>query len=127
LEEVVATCDRLLGDLDRGRERLDARTVLVVSEAAMVGSRKLTRLLEHAEQAQAKVVLVGDARQLAAIDAGGGFHASASASAPASSPRSPRWRRPLGSRLSACPRGEHLGRVVVRYAAPDRLPHDQGW
>jgi ATP-dependent exoDNAse (exonuclease V) alpha subunit len=75
LEEVVATCDRLLGDLDRGRERLDARTVLVVSEAAMVGSRKLTRLLEHAEQAQAKLVWVGDDRQLAAIDAGGGFHA----------------------------------------------------
>jgi hypothetical protein len=51
----------------------------VVSHAAvreaLVGSRKLTRLLEHAEQAQAKVVLVGDDRQLAAIDAGGGFHA----------------------------------------------------
>jgi ATP-dependent exoDNAse (exonuclease V) alpha subunit len=41
----------------------------------MVGSRKLTRLLEHAQQAQAKVVLVGDDRQLAAIDAGGGFRA----------------------------------------------------
>ena len=53
--EDVATCDRLLGDLDRGREQLDARTVLVVDEAGMVGSRKLTRLLEHAHQAQAKV------------------------------------------------------------------------
>jgi conjugative relaxase-like TrwC/TraI family protein len=73
--EEVATCDRLLGDLDRGREQLDARTVLVVDEAGMVGSRKLTRLLEHAQQAQAKVVLVGDDRQLAAIDAGGGFRA----------------------------------------------------
>ena len=73
--EDVATCDRLLGDLDRGREQLDARTVLVVDEAGMVGSRKLARLLEHAEQAQAKVVLVGDDRQLAAIDAGGGFRA----------------------------------------------------
>ena len=73
--EDVATCDRLLGDLDRGREQLDARTVLVVDEAGMVGSRKLTRLLEHAQQAQAKVVLVGDDRQLAAIDAGGGFRA----------------------------------------------------
>ena len=41
----------------------------------MVGSRKLGRLLEHAQQAQAKVVLVGDDRQLAAIDAGGGFRA----------------------------------------------------
>jgi conjugative relaxase-like TrwC/TraI family protein len=73
--EDVATCDRLLGDLDRGREQLDARTVLVVDEAGMVGSRKLGRLLEHAEQARAKVVLVGDDRQLASIDAGGGFRA----------------------------------------------------
>jgi ATP-dependent exoDNAse (exonuclease V) alpha subunit len=73
--EEVATCDRLLGDLDHGRERLDRRTVLVVDEAAMLGSRKLARLLEHAEQARAKVVLVGDDRQLAAIDAGGGFRA----------------------------------------------------
>jgi conjugative relaxase-like TrwC/TraI family protein len=73
--EDVATCDRLLDDLDRGRERLDPRTVLVVDEAGMVGSRKLTRLLEHAQEAQAKVVLVGDDRQLAAIDAGGGFRA----------------------------------------------------
>jgi hypothetical protein len=73
--EDVATCDRLLADLDRGREELGARTVLVVDEAGMVGSRKLGRLLEHAQQAQAKVVLVGDDRQLAAIDAGGGFRA----------------------------------------------------
>jgi conjugative relaxase-like TrwC/TraI family protein len=73
--EDVATVDRLLLDLDRGGERLDARTVLVVDEAGMVGSRKLTRLLEHAHHTQAKVVLVGDDRQLAAVDAGGGFRA----------------------------------------------------
>jgi conjugative relaxase-like TrwC/TraI family protein len=73
--EDVATCDRLLGDLDRGREQLDARSVLVIDEAGMVGSRNLGRLLEHAHRAQAKVVLVGDDRQLAAIDAGGGFRA----------------------------------------------------
>jgi conjugative relaxase-like TrwC/TraI family protein len=73
--EDVATCDRLLADLDRGREQLDPRTVVVVDEAGMVGSRTLGRLLEHAHQAHAKVVLVGDDRQLAAIDAGGGFRA----------------------------------------------------
>jgi hypothetical protein len=73
--EEVATCDRLLAELDRGREQLDPRTVLVVDEAGMVGSRKLSRLLQHAERAQAKVVLVGDDRQLAAIDASGGFRA----------------------------------------------------
>jgi conjugative relaxase-like TrwC/TraI family protein len=73
--EEVATCDRLLADLDRGREQLDSRTVLVVDEAGMLGSRKLARLLDHTQQAQAKVVLVGDDRQLASIDAGGGFRA----------------------------------------------------
>jgi conjugative relaxase-like TrwC/TraI family protein len=73
--EEVATCDRLLADLDQGREQLDGRTVLVVDEAGMLGSRKLARLLDHAEQAGAKVVLVGDDRQLSAIDAGGGFRA----------------------------------------------------
>jgi ATP-dependent exoDNAse (exonuclease V) alpha subunit len=60
--------------LDRGREELDPRTVVMVDEAGMVGSRKLARLLEHAHQAQAKVVLVGDDRQLAP-NAGGGFRA----------------------------------------------------
>jgi len=87
--EEVATVDRLLYELDqaagdrndharhgsRHEEApvLDGRSVLVVDEAGMVGSRKLTRLLDHARQAGAKVVLVGDDRQLAAIDAGGGF------------------------------------------------------
>jgi conjugative relaxase-like TrwC/TraI family protein len=69
------TVDRLLLDLGRGREQLDARTVLVVDEAAMVATRKLAPLLQHAERAGAKVVLVGDDRQFAPIAAGGGFRA----------------------------------------------------
>ncbi len=73
--EDVATCDRLLRDFSDGGERLDARTVLVVDEAGMLGSRKLAELLAHAERGAAKVVLVGDDRQLAPIDAGGGFRA----------------------------------------------------
>jgi hypothetical protein len=75
--EETATVDRLLLELDRhgARKVLGERAVLVVDEAGMVGSRKLVRLLDHTEQAGAKVVLVGDDRQLAAIDAGGGFRA----------------------------------------------------
>jgi conjugative relaxase-like TrwC/TraI family protein len=75
--EDTATVDRLLVELDRygAREVLGDRAVLVVDEAGMVGSRKLARLLDHAQRAGAKVVLVGDDRQLAAIDAGGGFRA----------------------------------------------------
>ncbi len=69
------TVDRLLLDLKHGREELDERTVLVVDEAAMVATRKLAPLLAHADRAGAKVVLVGDDRQFAAIQAGGGFRA----------------------------------------------------
>ena len=69
------TVDRLLLDLQWGPVELDGRTVLVVDEAAMVATRKLVPLLAHAEQAGAKVVLVGDDRQFASIAAGGGFRA----------------------------------------------------
>jgi hypothetical protein len=69
------TIDRLLLDLGRGGVDLDARTVLVVDEAAMVATRKLAPLLQHAERTGAKVVLVGDDRQFASIAAGGGFRA----------------------------------------------------
>jgi conjugative relaxase-like TrwC/TraI family protein len=68
-----STLDRLLGDLDRHRRAPDERTVVVVDESAMVGTRKLTRLLDHAQAAEAKVVLVGDSCQLPEIDAGGAF------------------------------------------------------
>jgi hypothetical protein len=69
------TVDRLLLELSRSRTELDERTVLVVDEAAMVGTRKLVPLFGHAERAGAKVVLVGDDRQFASIQAGGGFRA----------------------------------------------------
>jgi conjugative relaxase-like TrwC/TraI family protein len=75
--EETATVDRLLAGLDRhgAGEVFGDRGVLVVDEAGMVGSRKLARLFDHAQRAGAKVVLVGDDRQLAAVDAGGGFRA----------------------------------------------------
>jgi conjugative relaxase-like TrwC/TraI family protein len=69
------TVDRLLLDLSRSRVEPDERTVLVVDEAAMVATRKLAPLLSHADRAGAKVVLVGDDRQFAPVQAGGGFRA----------------------------------------------------
>ena len=69
------TVDRLLLELQAGRMELDSRTVLVVDEAAMVPTRKLSPLLGYAERARAKVVLVGDDRQFTSIAAGGGFRA----------------------------------------------------
>ncbi|MDP9454086.1 MAG: AAA family ATPase, partial [Actinomycetota bacterium] len=53
--------------------RLHRGEVVVVDEAAMVASADLARVVNLATEAQAKVVLVGDHRQLGAVEAGGLF------------------------------------------------------
>lgn len=57
----------------RGYDRLTDRDVLVIDEAAMVGTRQLQRVLAEASGASAKVVMVGDVQQLQAIEAGAAF------------------------------------------------------
>ncbi|MGM5058656.1 Ti-type conjugative transfer relaxase TraA [Rhizobium sp. 862_C5_N1_2] len=58
-----------------GRELLERGNVLVIDEAGMVSSQQMARVLDIAEQAEAKVVLVGDAMQLQPIQAGAAFRA----------------------------------------------------
>lgn len=58
-----------------GRDRLDRGDVFVVDEAGMVSSQQMARVLKSAEDAGAKVVLVGDAMQLQPIQAGAAFRA----------------------------------------------------
>lgn len=65
-----STLHRLLADLDSNRRKLSAKSIVVADEAGMVGSAMMLRLLAHVQKAGAKVVLVGDARQLQPIDAG---------------------------------------------------------
>ncbi|TPI60618.1 Ti-type conjugative transfer relaxase TraA [Mesorhizobium sp. B3-1-3] len=57
----------------QGRDLLTGRDVLVIDEAGMVGTRQLERVLSHAADVGAKVVLVGDPQQLQAIEAGAAF------------------------------------------------------
>src|SRR5271157_327360 len=61
----------------QGFELLGPRDVLVLDEAGMVGSRQMARVLDAVHAAGAKLVLVGDAEQLQAIEAGAAFRAIA--------------------------------------------------
>jgi conjugative relaxase-like TrwC/TraI family protein len=65
------TVASLLWRLDHERLHFDDRTVLVVDEAAMVDDPAVLRLLTEASLARAKVVLVGDHRQLGPVGPGG--------------------------------------------------------
>lgn len=69
------TLASLLARLDRGTERLDERTVVLVDEAGMADDADLARLTLAVHRARAHLVLVGDHRQLAAVGPGGALAA----------------------------------------------------
>lgn len=55
------------------RTKLTRRTILVVDEAGMVGTPMYQRLLAAADRAKARVILVGDNRQLQPVDGSAPF------------------------------------------------------
>jgi conjugative relaxase-like TrwC/TraI family protein len=69
----TSTVHSLLHRLEGAPQSAD--TVLVIDEAAMVGSRQVARLVDYAARDGAKLVLVGDPHQLHAIDGGAAFRA----------------------------------------------------
>lgn len=58
------------------RRSVDDRTVIVVDEAGMAGTRDLAQVIGQATVAGAKVILVGDHHQLPEVAAGGTFRAA---------------------------------------------------
>ena len=77
LENGSGIASRTIASMEHGwhqaRDLLTSRDVLVIDEAGMVGTRQLERVLSHAAEVGAKVVLVGDPQQLQAIEAGAAF------------------------------------------------------
>ncbi len=59
--------------LNGARAQWTAKTVVMVDEAAMINTRILSQLTAHANAAGAKLILVGDNRQLGSIERGGMF------------------------------------------------------
>jgi conjugative relaxase-like TrwC/TraI family protein len=79
IARLLAECDRAAA---RGQAALAPGSVLLVDEAGMVDSATLARLIDHAQEAGAKLVLIGDPAQLGEIEAGGLFAALAERSKP---------------------------------------------
>lgn len=69
------TLHRLLYRLQAGRIRLDNRSVVVLDEAGLIGSRQMRELLGYVHAAGAKLVLVGDPAQLLPVEGGAAFRA----------------------------------------------------
>ena len=74
MEKEAGIPSRTIATWKKERE-VAPKTVLIVDEAGMVGSKGTKEILERAYRFGAKVILVGDERQLQPIEAGGALHA----------------------------------------------------
>jgi Ti-type conjugative transfer relaxase TraA len=69
----AATIHSELFALKNGRTSWNDRTAVILDEAAMIDTKLMAQLTTHAHAAGAKLILVGDDRQLSSIDRGGMF------------------------------------------------------
>jgi conjugative relaxase-like TrwC/TraI family protein len=67
------TADSLITSFEHGRLKLDPNTVIMLDEAGMLDSERLSKLVRLSEQYGVKLVLAGDAAQLSSIGPGGLF------------------------------------------------------
>jgi len=110
------TVAKLLAGADQGGGLPDGG-VLIVDEAAMVGTRQLAQLLDLAEQAQAKVVLTGDHRQLPEIEAGGAFRRLHGDLEPVELTANQRQQRPEDRHALALLRDGRVDEALAAFAA----------
>lgn len=103
------------------------KTVVVVDEAGMTGDRDLYEVFKAAKAAHAKVVLVGDSRQLQPVQAGGGLFRDLSEQLPWTQAFDYVWRQkdPEEKAMTLLMReastdGE-IGKVARWYDTHDRL------
>jgi len=73
LDILSKATDAWIASARAGSHFLDRNTVLVVDEAGLLSSRQMHDLLSEVEKAGAKVVLVGDPKQLQAVGSGSGL------------------------------------------------------
>ena len=67
------TVARYLLDWENNREKLTSKDIFVIDEASMLGTRDVAKIMQEAEKSGAKLIMLGDPKQLQAIEAGAAF------------------------------------------------------
>lgn len=112
----IAKALRLLRD---NQLELGPHTLVVVDEAAMVGTSDLRQLLTATTAAGAKTVLVGDQHQLAPVKARGGMFAQLRADLP--------WTQHLSQVWRMHDREERAASLALRNGGPASVRKAIGW
>lgn len=64
------TLHSLIYQIEAGKKNIDSKTVIVLDEAGMIGSRQVAQIIDIAAEAGAKIILTGDWKQLQSISSG---------------------------------------------------------
>lgn len=102
------------------RFKLRKGQLLIVDEASLAGTFALDALTAQANKAGSKVLLVGDHKQLSAVDAGGAFHLLAERGRPATLTALWRFSQPWEAAATLRLRTGDA-RVIDDYADHDRI------
>lgn len=116
---------RLLAAFDKreamGKAPMRPGSVLLIDEAGMVDSATLARLIGHAQEAKAKLVLIGDPAQLGEIEAGGLFAAIVHRGEPVYLDEVIRHRHDLDREAAQLIREGQGAEALDRYRAGERI------
>jgi conjugative relaxase-like TrwC/TraI family protein len=113
------TIAKALHLLRENQLELGPHTLVVVDEAAMVGTTDLRQLLTATISASAKTVLIGDARQLAPVKARGGMFAQLCADLP--------WTQHLSAVWRMRNHDERAASLALRNGGPASVRRAIGW
>jgi conjugative relaxase-like TrwC/TraI family protein len=117
--DVGYTVAKALKSLADGSLRLGHLDLVIVDEAAMVGTDELRRLLVATTTARTKTVLVGDAHQLAPVRARGGMFAQLCADLP--------WTQKLCEVWRMRDREERAASLAIRDGGPAPVRRAVDW
>jgi conjugative relaxase-like TrwC/TraI family protein len=117
--DIGYTIAKALRELDTGILTLGHLDLVVVDEAAMVGTDDLRRLLTATTAARTKTVLVGDAHQLAPVKARGGMFAQLCADLP--------WSQELSEVWRMCDPEERAASLALRDGGPAPVRRAVEW
>lgn len=70
-EVEASTLHSLLTQIENGSKKLNSRSILIIDEAGMLGSVMMGRIIDKVHRAGAKMIVIGDYKQLQAVEAGG--------------------------------------------------------
>lgn len=67
----ASAVERLVRDLEKGIVKLNSKSLLILDEGSLIGSRHYWILAKHVEAAGAKMIVALDVKQISSVEAGG--------------------------------------------------------